>query len=157
MWMDLESIMLSVHLTDKYCMLPLICGIKINECIKQNRNRLTDRENRLVDTSEEREEWRSRIEVEDCEIQTLCKQEGILFNRGSPGGTVVKNPPASAGDARDSLGGEDPLQEEMATHFSILAREILWTEEPGVPQSMGSRKSQTGLSTHTHIVQHRKI
>ena len=59
LWMDLESIMLSVHLTDKdkYCMLLLICGIKKkNECIKQNRNRLTDRENRLVDTSEEREE-----------------------------------------------------------------------------------------------------
>ena len=30
-----------------------------------------------------------------------------------------------------SLGWEDPLKEEMATHFSILAREILWTEEPG--------------------------
>ena len=30
-----------------------------------------------------------------------------------------------------SLGGEDPLQEEMATHSSILAWKILWTEEPG--------------------------
>ena len=30
-----------------------------------------------------------------------------------------------------SLGWEDPLKEEMATHFSILAREILWTEKPG--------------------------
>ena len=59
--MDLESIVLSVHLTDKdkYCMLALICGIKINGCIKQNRNKLTDVENRLVDTSEERKEWRS--------------------------------------------------------------------------------------------------
>ena len=33
---------------------------------------------------------------------------------------------------------EDPLEEEMATHSSILAREILWTEEPGGVQSMGS-------------------
>ena len=39
-----------------------------------------------------------------------------------------------------SLGGEDPLEEEMATHSSILAWEIPWTEEPGGLQSMGSRR-----------------
>ena len=37
-----------------------------------------------------------------------------------------------------SLGGEDPLEEEMASRFSILAWEIPWTEEPGGLQSMGS-------------------
>ena len=35
---------------------------------------------------------------------------------------------------------EDPLEEEMATHSSILAWEISWTEEPGVPQFTGSQK-----------------
>ena len=40
-----------------------------------------------------------------------------------------------------SLGQNDPLEEEMATHSSILAWEILWTEEPGGLQSMGSQKS----------------
>ena len=35
-----------------------------------------------------------------------------------------------------SLGGEDPLEKEMATHSSILVRRILWTEEPGRLQSM---------------------
>ena len=40
-----------------------------------------------------------------------------------------------------SLGQEDPLEEEMATHSSILAERIPWTEEPG-----GLKKSQTGLS-----------
>ena len=35
------------------------------------------------------------------------------------------------------LGGEDPLEEEMATYSSILAWRILWTEEPGGLQSMG--------------------
>ena len=35
-----------------------------------------------------------------------------------------------------SLGWEDPLEEEMATHSSILAWEIPWTEEPGGPQSL---------------------
>ena len=44
-----------------------------------------------------------------------------------------------------SLGQEDPLEKEMATHSSILAWEILWTEEPGGLQSMGSQKNQTGL------------
>ena len=43
---------------------------------------------------------------------------------------MVKNLPANAGDARD-LGGEDPLEEEMATHSSILAWKITWTEEVG--------------------------
>ena len=41
-----------------------------------------------------------------------------------------------------SLGQEDPLEEDMATHSSILAWEIPWTEEPGGLQSMGSH-SQT--------------
>ena len=45
-----------------------------------------------------------------------------------------------------SLGGNDPLKEEMTTHSSILAWEIPWTEEPSGLQSMGSQKSQTRLS-----------
>ena len=39
-----------------------------------------------------------------------------------------------------SLGGEDLLEKEMATHSSILARKIPWTEEPGRLQSMGSQR-----------------
>ena len=42
-----------------------------------------------------------------------------------------------------SLGWKDPLEKEMATHLSILAWEILWTEEPDGLQSMGSRESDT--------------
>ena len=48
---------------------------------------------------------------------------------------VVKNPAASAGDMRDAgliLGQEDSLEEGMATHASILAWRISWTEDPGV-------------------------
>ena len=44
------------------------------------------------------------------------------------------------------LGQEDPLEREMATHSSVLAWEIPWTEEPGGLQSAGSQKSQTRLS-----------
>ena len=50
---------------------------------------------------------------------------------GFPGGTVVKNLPASAGDAGLVPGWEDPLEEAMATHSSVLAWEIAGTEEPG--------------------------
>ena len=44
------------------------------------------------------------------------------------------------------LGQEDPLEEEMATHPSILNHEVLWTEDPGWLQSLGSQKSLTQLS-----------
>ena len=53
---------------------------------------------------------------------------------------MVKNPPANAGDVRDSgltLGREDPLEKEMAPHSSILAWRSPWTEEPGGLQSKG--------------------
>ena len=48
-----------------------------------------------------------------------------------------------------SLGQEDPLEKEMATHSSILAWEIPWTEKPGGLQSMRSQKSWTQLSNDT--------
>ena len=44
---------------------------------------------------------------------------------------MIKNLPANAGDTVQSLGQEDPLEEVMATHSSILARRIPWAEEPG--------------------------
>ena len=58
---------------------------------------------------------------------------------GFPGSSEVKNLPADAGDAGDvgSIPGqEDPLEEKMATHSSILAWRIPWTEEFGGLQSM---------------------
>ena len=56
---------------------------------------------------------------------------------------LVKNLPASAEDQGTrvrSLGPEDPLEEEMATHSSIFAWKIPWTEEPGRLQSIGSQR-----------------
>ena len=61
---------------------------------------------------------------------------------------VGKNPPANAGDRRDvgsSLGQEDPLEKEMATHSSILAWRIPEREEPSGLQCIGLQ-SQTWLS-----------
>ena len=62
---------------------------------------------------------------------------------------MVKNPPANAGYVRDvgsipgsgrSLGQEDPLEKDMATHSSVLAWRIPWTEEVGGLQSMVSHR-----------------
>ena len=55
----------------------------------------------------------------------------------------VKNLPGMQETQVQSLGREDSLEEEMATHSSILAYTIPWTEKPGGLQSMGSQKSQT--------------
>ena len=55
----------------------------------------------------------------------------VYSTEGFPGGSVVKNLPAKLETRVRSLGQEDLLDKEMATHSSILAWEILWTEEPG--------------------------
>ena len=62
---------------------------------------------------------------------------------GFPGGAMVKNPPTNAGNTRDAGSvpvWEDPLEQKMATHSSILAWKIPWTEEPGGLQSMGLQR-----------------
>ena len=56
---------------------------------------------------------------------------------------MVKNLSSMQGMQVLSLGQDDLLQKEMATHSSILAWEISWTEEPGRLQSMGSQESDT--------------
>ena len=53
---------------------------------------------------------------------------------------MVKNPPAMQETWVQSLGQEAPLEEGMATHFSILAWRIPWTEEPGGLQSTGLQR-----------------
>ena len=53
---------------------------------------------------------------------------------------MVENPPAMQEMRVHSLGREDPLEEGMATHSSILAWRIPWTEESGWLQSMGSHR-----------------
>ena len=65
---------------------------------------------------------------------------GTLLNRASLVAQMVKNLPAKQETRVQSLGQEDPLRREMATHSSILAWKIPWTEEPGRLQSMGSQR-----------------
>ena len=60
---------------------------------------------------------------------------------GFPGDVLVKNLPANAEQMQvRSLGREDLLQKEMATHSSMLTWEVPWTEEPGRLPSMGSQR-----------------
>ena len=68
----------------------------------------------------------------------------LLPRSGS--GLVLKNLPANAGDPGSILGWGDPLEKEMTTHSSILAREILWTRGAWGLQFMGWQKSHTWLS-----------
>ena len=61
---------------------------------------------------------------------------------GFPGGSVVKNLPVKQEMQKmlvQSLGLEEPLEKEMATHSSVLAWEIPWSEEPRSLQSTGSQ------------------
>ena len=63
-----------------------------------------------------------------------------MLSEGLPGGSVVKNLPIMKELQVRSLGWKDPLEEGMATHSSILSRRILWTEEAGWLQSIGSQR-----------------
>ena len=63
---------------------------------------------------------------------------------------MVKSPPAKQETQAQSLDQEDPLEEEMATHSSMLAWEIPWIEEPGGLQSMGSQRVGHNWVTFTY-------
>ena len=69
------------------------------------------------------------------------------FTWGFPGGTVVKNLPADAGNSRDAGSIPGSLEKEMANYSSTLAWQVLWTEEPGGLQSMGSQRVGHDLAT----------
>ena len=65
---------------------------------------------------------------------------------------LVKNSPANARHPRDAgsiPGWEDPLEEEMTTHSSIVAWRIPWTKEPGELQFMGSQRVRPDSTEHT--------
>ena len=99
-----------------------------------------------------------------CFYQLTCLQISLIKSREKnakpryhecfpPNGAGVRDIPTNTGDTRDvgwSLGREDPLEEEMATHSSILAWRVPWTEESGGLWSTGSQ-SQTQLSTRSHL------
>ena len=78
---------------------------------------------------------------------------GPCYSRASLVAQLLKNLPAVQETQDQSLGWEDSLEKEMATHSSILAWKISWTEEPGGLQSMGSQRvSMTERLTLTYLL-----
>ena len=76
-----------------------------------------------------------------CHALLQGRESHLNVNGTSQVALVVKNLPADARDESSIPGGwEDPLEKEMATHSSILAWRIPWTEEPGGLQSLGSKR-----------------
>ena len=76
-----------------------------------------------------------------CKFKFWDRFDLTDFNKKLPMvAQMVKRLPAMQDTRVRSLGQEDPLEKEMATHSSILASEIPWTEEAGRLQSMGSQK-----------------
>ena len=65
---------------------------------------------------------------------------GVLYLLSSLVAQRIKHVPAMRETQVQSLGWEDPLEKETATHSSILAWKIPWTEKPGRLQSMGSQR-----------------
>ena len=63
-----------------------------------------------------------------------------VLKMGFPGGSDGKEPACNGGDLGQSLGWEDPLEEGTATHFSILAWRIQWTEDAAEFPSKGSQR-----------------
>ena len=74
-----------------------------------------------------------------CHIQVKLQNNGAYARFVSLVDQSVKNLPAMQEIQVQSLGQDDPLEKEAATHASILAWEIPWTQEPGGLQSMGSQ------------------
>ena len=73
---------------------------------------------------------------------TLLLLLTVTLDQASPVAQMVKNLPAMQENRVQSLGQEDPLQKGLATHSSILAWRIPWTEEPGGLQSTGSLRGR---------------
>ena len=72
----------------------------------------------------------------------------LYIKRGFPGGPVVKNLPVDTDSWVQSLGWEDPLEEETATHSRILAWKIPCTAEPGGLQFTGLQRATAHACTY---------
>ena len=78
--------------------------------------------------------------MQNSQWNTPHQQTGDVFMGASLVAQLVKNLPAVQETRAQSLGWEDPLEKQMATHSSILVWKISWTEEPGGLQSMGLQR-----------------
>ena len=91
-----------------------------------------------------------------------CPGEGmdypLQYSWASLVAQMVKNLPAMQETWVQALGGEDPLEKEMAIHSSLLAWEIPWTEEPGGLQSIGwQRICHYWWTKHRHMHEYQEV
>ena len=93
-----------------------------------------------------------RTESDTTEVDLAAAAAAMRY-LGFPGGSDGKESACSAQDLIWSLGQEDPLEKGMATHFSISAWRIPWTEEPGGLQSIRSQRVRHAWVTE-HICMH---
>ena len=110
---------------------------------------------KLWEMVKDREAWHSRVHRVTVGHDWATEQQILHWVYLSVSGAslvaqLIKNPPAMQRTRVWSLGGEDPLEKEMATHSSLFAREISWTEEPGRLRSMGLQESYMTLWLNHH-------
>ena len=86
-----------------------------------------------------REDISGLLSLRTC-VSSFADGEPRVTPWAPPVAQRVKRLPATQGTWARSLGLEDPLEKEMATHSRTLAWKIPWIEEPGRPQSMGSQR-----------------
>ena len=88
-------------------------------------------------------------------MSKICPLPTHIFFESFPDGSGSKEPACDMGDPGSIPGWEDPLEKGMATHSSILAWKIPWTEQPGELQPMGPQRVRhnwvTNTFTFTHI------
>ena len=117
------------------------------------RKRQTERHSMNWPVSIHQTNWPVRSKVTYIRLPTTDRRR-LRRHAGFPEGTVVKNPPASAGDAEVQVPSrcwKHPLEGGRGTDSSILAWNIPWTEEPGGLQSTGSQRAgHDWAHTHTH-------
>ena len=100
--------------------------------------------------------------IQNCGLRVSSERSALAWSlasvsqyRASLVAQMVKNPPAMRETWVRFLGWKDPLEEGMATHCSILAWRIPWTEEPGGLQSMGSQRvGHNWACANTKIEEH---
>jgi len=96
----------------------------------------------------------SQLKISNPQLKKIFFSCNFMWSWASVVAQMVKNPRAMPEIWVWSLSREDPLEKEMATHSSILAWRIPWTEEPGRLQSLGSQRVRYNWATNTHTHTH---
>ena len=94
----------------------------------------------------------SRAHQETLNVKPYAHETTIQLHGASLVAQTVKRLPAMRETQVQSLGQEDPMEKEMATHSSTLAWKIPWAEKPGKLQSMGSQRVRHDWATSLHFL-----